>query len=134
MGLNKIYTIQSEKVSIEVKDYMSLPDTSNYNIAYVGKHKAIIPGEAATLADSDMEKDLLIECRLFNDKEEIYIFPVGGVVKQRTIKSGDGVDLKYVDKKIQLRSSSEQKDRHVCILRQYLDDNGYTIQRYIKIE
>lgn len=134
MGLNKIHTIQSENVSIKVKDYIELPDTSNYTIAYVGKHKAIIPGESATLAKGDMDKDLLIECRLFNEKEEIYIFSVGGAVKQRVIKSGEGYELKYVDKIIQLRSSSERKDRQVCILRHYMDDNGYTIQRYIKIE
>lgn len=135
MGINKIYKIEKENILVEIGDFVALPDLKDYAVAYVGKHKAISPlDQSQKPTIEDMDKDLLIECRLFNESEEIFLFSKGGILKQRIIKSGEGSEIQYIDKKIQLRLGENEKKRQVCIVRHYIGAEGYNIQRYIKNE
>lgn len=137
--LKKIYNkIEEDAVSISVKEFKALPkEISTYKVAYVGKHRAIQPHASNSILElEDMQLHLLIECRIFNENEEIYIFPRQGKLYQRTIKSGDEVH-KYIRKSIQLRNDKDHgNDKNdVLEVRHYInaDLNGYSILRYVKI-
>lgn len=131
--MHQIYSSKSEKIKIITSEYDGLPsDISSFTIAYIGKHKAISPLDVKELNEDDFDTALLIECRLFNENEEVFIFPRNGVVQQRRIVKGDEI-INFVDKTIQLRSKQDSKDRNVLVLRHYFDGNGYNIQRYLKV-
>lgn len=135
MGLNRIFKIEKERISVETGEFKTFPDLKNYTIAYIGKHKAISPSDNdKTISMADIDKDLLIECRLFNENEEIYVFPKNGIIKQRTIRSKEGIETEYIDKIIQLKSWENEEKTKVCTVRHYIGIDGYTIQRYIKID
>jgi len=140
--MKKIYdTIETEQAEIKTEPYTSLPDDlSAYKIAYVGKHKAIQPNSGnKDLTEKDMDPNLLIECRLFNENEneEIYIFPRKGKLRQRTIKLKSGEEKYYIEKKIQLRNpqGSSGTTNDTLIVHHYIkQDGGYDFMRYVKIE
>lgn len=131
--MHQIYNSHSENIQIINSEYDGLPSNiTSYKIAYIGKHKAISPLDVKELTEDDFDLALLIECRLFNEEEEIFIFPRNGVVVQRRILKGDEIK-NYIDKTIQLRSTKDSHDRNVLVMRHYFDFNGYNIQRYLKV-
>lgn len=131
--MHQIYNSKSENIKIINSEYDGLPSNiSSYKIAYIGKHKAISPLDVKELTEEDFDPSLLIECRLFNDEEEIFVFPRNGVVQQRQIVKGVEI-INFVDKTIQLRSKKGSNDRNVLVMRHYFDGNGYNIQRYLKV-
>lgn len=136
-----IYKVEKERIEIKLTDYKSLPnDMSNYRISYVGKHKTILTHvDSKVLPDeSDMQSHLLIECKFFNEKEEIYIFVRNGELKQRKIiRSTVGVECDFIDKRIQLRNNEgDNTENKVLVVRHYIDkeNGGYSFLRYINIE
>jgi redox-sensitive bicupin YhaK (pirin superfamily) len=133
--MKSIYTIKNEAIEVAIDDFKDLPiDMKQYDIVYVGKHKAITPvNQSDKPTKADLAIELLIECRFFTETEEIYIYPVDGEIKQRTIRKGE-TNVTYIDKEVQLRSNSDNEARKILLLRHYIEDNGYNIQRYIKIE
>jgi len=141
MTLNKIYkTIEEDSIQIsieEFKGFNNLPENlSEFSVAYTGKHNAFLHNFPEDLTEEDFDIHLLVECRLFNENEEIFIFPRQGEIYQRTIKSGNE-QHQYISKQIQLRNEegmSESKN-DTLFLRHYLDsDGGYELVRYFKIK
>jgi hypothetical protein len=133
--------IETENVASDRGPFQGLPENlSNYNIAYVGKHKAIQPNDKEELDENeDFEPHLLIECRLFKEDEEIYIYPRQGQLMQRVIKLTDGDTRKYIEKEIQLRNpsgASNKQPNDTLIVYHYLNEkeDGYDFLRYVKVE
>lgn len=138
MALNNIYNrIEIDSIRISVEEYTSLPeDLSGFSVAYTGKHKAFLKSSAEALQEEDFDIHLLIECRLFNESKEIFIFPRQGKIYQRIIKNGNE-QYQYIAKQIQLRNeegmSSSKND--TLSVRHYLDEtNSYGVMRYLKIK
>ena len=138
--INKIYNnIETDNISITVEKFVELPEViSSFKIAYVGKHRAIQPNtDTPNLDSEDMQKHLLIECRLFNEEEEIYIFRRQNELWQRLIRQSESETHHYIKKSIQLRNDKDSNtDKYdELVVKHYIeaDISGYSILRYVKI-
>jgi hypothetical protein len=144
--IKAIYKVEKENIEIKLTVYKSLPnDLSKYIISYVGKHNTILSqtilphDDSKVLIDEkDMQSHLLIECKLFNENEEIFIFVRNGQLQQRQIiRSTVGAEYDFVDKKIQLRNNEGDNTKNkVLVVRHYIDkeNGGYSFLRNINIE
>ena len=141
MTLNKIYDfIETDSIQISVEEFKGfedLPeDLSQFSVAYTGKHIAFLHNRPGELTEEDFDIHLLVECRLFNESEEFFIFPRQGKRYQRIIKSGSD-KRQYISKQIQLRNEEAMPEskNDKLFLRHYLEsDGGYGSVRYFKIE
>ena len=133
MIAKKIYeSVHAAAVEITWSEFKELPyDLSKYTLAYVGKHKAIKPNDRSANIDVavDLDPVLLLELRLFNEEEEIFVFSDGVRLRQRHSMNGDEKSYKYIEKCIQLR------DKSSIICHHYIDEEngGYDFLRYVKV-
>jgi len=137
--MNKIYKdIKTEKIGVDTRDFTSLPeDMKAYAIVYTGKHKAFLKNVASELSEEDLDVHLLIECRLFNEEEEIFIFPRQGKLRQRIIKQG-GTEVNFIEKNIQLRNEEGKKgsENTKLLVRHYINtlNGAYEMLRFVSID